>query len=157
MDGYHRVQFNATMKGVHSAFNVSYRAREGGGPQWLSNGQASGFWHGGLRNISCEAQDTTYSAHVRYTNFIQDVTLEVVKEDPVESTIGGLNNRNPFYQVLESTPLQNGSINASSMSISLDDVYKLRHYYQILALRDTLVRPMSGYVIAYGKTPLSSH
>jgi len=139
------------MKGLHDTFNVSYRAREGGGAQWLSNGNTTtGHWVGGLRNISCQTLDTTYSAHVRYENFIQDVTLEIVKEDPVEKSVDGLKLENPFWPVLDSTPLQNGTINATFLSISLDDVYKIRHYYQVLALRDTLVRPMAGYVIAYG-------
>lgn len=158
MEEHTRTQFNATIKGVHSAFNVSYRAREGGGAQWLSNGNVTtGNWYGGLRNISCQTQDTVYNAHVRYTNFIQDVTLEVIKEDPVEKSVDKLDLDYPFWQVLDSTPLQNGSINASSMSISMEDIYKIRHYYQILALRDTLVRPMSGYVIGYGKILLYSH
>lgn len=152
-----RVQFNATTDGVHGAFNVSYRAREGGGPQWLSNNNTSGYWYGGLRNISCQTQDTVYSAHVRYANFIQEVTLDVTKEDPVKSHVDKLDLQYPFWQVLQATQLQNGSINASSMSISLDDAYKIRHYYQILALRDTLVKPMAGYVIGYGKMPLTSH
>ena len=85
-----RVQFNATTDGVHGAFNVSYRAREGGGPQWLSNNNVSGYWYGGLRNISCQTQDTIYSAHVRYANFIQEVTLEVIKEDPVKQSVEDL-------------------------------------------------------------------
>ncbi|KAF3034870.1 hypothetical protein E8E12_002286 [Didymella heteroderae] len=141
--------FQGDIDGNYLAFNVSYRAREGGGPEWLTR-PIDGFKCGGLRNISCHTQDTTYRAHVSYANFLQNVTLEVLEEDPVEKSVEKLDIDYPFWQIMDSTPLENGLINASSMSISLDEAYKIRHYYQILALKDMLIKPMTGYIMGYG-------
>jgi hypothetical protein len=149
-----RVQFNAT--GNSSYIDISYRAHEGGGLAWRSG--LLGYGWGGLRNLSCWTQDAVYSAHINYTNLVQNVTLEVVEEELPEKRLGNTPTRFPFYDVIFSNATKDGTIDPQSLSFPMDELNRTYHYYQTLAISGMLFQPFVGYVKEFGKTvPLLTH
>jgi hypothetical protein len=134
-------QYQAGPNKTTSRFDISYRIRDEGDEEFSLTGSDDD-----LRNISCATLDTTYTAHVGYLNHIQNVTLEVVKEKPLNESAS--DSGDLFYDVLTSVPSQDGFkyCRMVSHNFSMEELYQYYHDVQIVSIRETLTRPITGHV-----------
>ena len=100
--------------------NITSRTREEGGLAWTDDG---GHRYGGLRNLSCIAQDTSYTAHVNYLNTVQSVDLEIIEEMTLRERLGEVKSGSAVYDVLRQK--SNITLDPESLDGSLDNLYRV--------------------------------
>ncbi|KAI8932386.1 hypothetical protein NX059_010573 [Plenodomus lindquistii] len=103
-----------------------------------------------MTNLSCMTFDAIYDAHVEYVNFTQAVTLNVTDGLPLNAT--ALGQSSLFYDVINSIPTENAIVYSEGVhkNFTMDELFALRHGTQLRAMRDTLVRALSGAISSYG-------
>ena len=107
-----------------------------------------------LQNISCTILSATYSAHVKYQNWIQSVTLDVIDGKPLNAS--ALEQVRLFEDFLTATQTPNGFTYSDSPvhNFKMPELFQLYHDAQLLTMSQTLTRSLAGAISGYGKADL---
>lgn len=116
-------------------FDLSYRSRD-------TNNMA---------HMSCTTLDSTYTAYVKYMDWIQTVTVDITEGQPLNASAIGRSNL--FYDVMQSVPTETGFAYSDSTfyNFTTEELFDMYHGSQLRTIRDTLVRALSGAISAFGK------
>jgi hypothetical protein len=144
-DGDGRLNYRAMTDFETKMFNINYRSRNRTDEELSAHKPGDGS---DIRNITCATQHTTYTAHVSYLNESQNVALKRIAEKPFDEL--AFRRSAKFWDMLGAKPSETG-FEYSKEGIhnrTMDELWQIYRDAQIAAMRETLTRPMTGYVAA---------
>ena len=112
-----------------------------------------------MQSISCVTMSATYHATIDYTDSTQSVTVVTSDESPLNASL--LAPSDLFYGILQSKPWYNPIQYPTQGYVSYpprseDEISTIYRGMQLRAMRDTLVRAISGGISGFGKFDYSS-
>ncbi|KAI1669944.1 hypothetical protein L13192_05460 [Pyrenophora tritici-repentis] len=103
-----------------------------------------------MAHMSCKTLDSNYTAHIKYLNSTQTVSVDVAEGQPLNAS--SLNRSSLFYDILNSVPTETGFAYKSPIQYNFtsEELSNIYHGSQLRSIRDTLVQALSGAISTFG-------